>query len=123
MSNFPLVDESVHAKTSLKMKLKKNVLNTNTHKEYFFYPFFTLFYISVLLSPRDWIQALCAYTTSNFLRAGELGAEIGESWVVANAAIYLWNYNSHLLAAREYTRLLPTFQSLVDMLQKTGYTG
>ncbi|XP_063348312.1 cilia- and flagella-associated protein 46 [Pelmatolapia mariae] len=72
---------------------------------------------------RDWIQALCAYTTSNFLRAGELGAEIGESWVVANAAIYLWNYNSHLLAAREYTRLLPTFQSLVDMLQKTGYTG
>uniref|UniRef100_A0A3Q4HM04 Cilia and flagella associated protein 46 n=1 Tax=Neolamprologus brichardi TaxID=32507 RepID=A0A3Q4HM04_NEOBR len=53
---------------------------------------------------RDWIQALCAYTTSNFLRAGELGAEIGESWVVANAAIYLWNYNSHLLAAREYTR-------------------
>ncbi|XP_039478106.1 cilia- and flagella-associated protein 46 isoform X2 [Oreochromis aureus] len=72
---------------------------------------------------RDWIQALCAYTTSNFLRAGELGAEIRESWVVANAAIYLWNYSSHLLAAREYTRLLPTFQSLVDMLQKTGYTG
>lgn len=117
MSNFPSVDERVHAKTSLKMKLK---ILYCTH---FFYPFFTLFYISVLLSPRDWIQALCAYTTSNFLRAGELGAEIGESWVVANAAIYLWNYNSHLLAAREYTRLLPTFQSLVDMLQKTGYTG
>ncbi|XP_030603277.1 cilia- and flagella-associated protein 46 isoform X2 [Archocentrus centrarchus] len=72
---------------------------------------------------RDWIQALCAYTTSNFLRAGELGAEIRESWVVANAAIYLWNYNSHLLAAGEYILLLPTFQSLVDMLQKTGYIG
>uniref|UniRef100_A0A3P9HU19 Cilia and flagella associated protein 46 n=1 Tax=Oryzias latipes TaxID=8090 RepID=A0A3P9HU19_ORYLA len=46
---------------------------------------------------RDWIHSLSAYATSNFMRAGQLGAEIGEPWVVANAAIYLWNYNSHLL--------------------------
>ncbi|XP_029305800.1 cilia- and flagella-associated protein 46 isoform X3 [Cottoperca gobio] len=72
---------------------------------------------------RDWIQALSAYATSNFLRAAELGAEIREQWVVANAAIYLWNYSSHLLAAGEYQRLLPTFQSLVKMLQKTEFTG
>ncbi|XP_044070722.1 cilia- and flagella-associated protein 46 isoform X2 [Siniperca chuatsi] len=72
---------------------------------------------------RDWIQALSAYATSNFLRAAELGAEIMEPWVVANAAIYLWNYNSHLLVAGEYQRLLPTFQSLVEMLRKTEYTG
>ncbi|XP_051232115.1 cilia- and flagella-associated protein 46 [Dicentrarchus labrax] len=72
---------------------------------------------------RDWIQALSAYATSNFLRAAELGAEIREPWVVANAAIYLWNYSSHLLAAGEYLRLLPTFQSLVEMIQKTEYTG
>uniref|UniRef100_A0A3Q1FP01 Cilia and flagella associated protein 46 n=1 Tax=Acanthochromis polyacanthus TaxID=80966 RepID=A0A3Q1FP01_9TELE len=64
------------------------------------------------LSPRDWIQALSAYATSNFLLAGELGAEIREPWVVVNAAIYLWNYNSHLLAAGEYQCLLPTFQNL-----------
>ncbi|XP_037829580.1 cilia- and flagella-associated protein 46 [Kryptolebias marmoratus] len=68
---------------------------------------------------RDWIQALSAYATSSFLRAGELGAEIGEQWVVTNAAIYLWNYNSHLLAAGEYQLLVPTFQRLVEMLQKT----
>ncbi|XP_044228761.1 cilia- and flagella-associated protein 46 isoform X1 [Thunnus albacares] len=72
---------------------------------------------------RDWIQALSAYATSNFLRAAELGAEIREPWVTANAAIYLWNYSNHLLAAGEYQRLLPTFQSLVEMLRKTEYTG
>ncbi|XP_068423801.1 cilia- and flagella-associated protein 46 isoform X2 [Clinocottus analis] len=72
---------------------------------------------------RDWVQALSAYATSNFLRAAELGAEIEEPWVVANAAIYLWNYNGHLLAAGEYQHLLPTFQCLVAMLQKTECTG
>ncbi|KAM4591923.1 cilia- and flagella-associated protein 46-like [Odontesthes bonariensis] len=72
---------------------------------------------------RDWIQALSAHATSNFLRAGELGAEIGEPWVVANAAIYLWNYNNHLLSAGEYRLLRPTFQSLVEMLQRTKDTG
>ncbi|XP_030012468.1 LOW QUALITY PROTEIN: cilia- and flagella-associated protein 46 [Sphaeramia orbicularis] len=72
---------------------------------------------------RDWIQALSAYATSGFLRAAELGAEINEPWVITNAAIYLWNYNKHLLAAREYPHLLPTFQVLVEMLRKTEYTG
>ncbi|XP_047458245.1 cilia- and flagella-associated protein 46 isoform X2 [Mugil cephalus] len=72
---------------------------------------------------RDWIQALSTYATSSFLRAGELGARIKEPWVVANAAIYLWNHNSHLLAEGEYQCLLPTFQKLVDMFQKTEYIG
>ncbi|XP_035810814.2 cilia- and flagella-associated protein 46 isoform X2 [Amphiprion ocellaris] len=72
---------------------------------------------------RDWIQALSACATSNFLLAGELGAEIREPWVVVNAAIYLWNYNSHLLAAGEYQYLLPTFQNLVEMFQRTEFIG
>ncbi|XP_028983141.1 cilia- and flagella-associated protein 46 isoform X3 [Betta splendens] len=71
---------------------------------------------------RDWIQTLSAHATSNFLRAAELGVEINEPWVVANAAIYLWNYNSHLLAAGEYQHLVPTFQGLVEMLQKIEFT-
>uniref|UniRef100_A0A3Q3W8A3 Uncharacterized protein n=1 Tax=Mola mola TaxID=94237 RepID=A0A3Q3W8A3_MOLML len=54
------------------------------------------------LLSRDWIQALSSYATSSFLRAAELGAEIREPWVVENAAIYLWNYSSQLLAAGEY---------------------
>ncbi|XP_034040296.1 cilia- and flagella-associated protein 46 [Thalassophryne amazonica] len=72
---------------------------------------------------RDWIQELSAYATSNFLRAAELGVEIGEPWIVENAAVYLWNYNSHLLATREHQLLLPTFQRVVEMLQKTECTG
>ncbi|KAM3842817.1 cilia- and flagella-associated protein 46 [Diretmus argenteus] len=72
---------------------------------------------------RDWIQALSAYATSNFLRAAELGAEILQPWVLMNTAVYLWNYNSHLVAAGEHRRLLPTFQRLVEMLRKTEHTG
>ncbi|XP_029553954.1 cilia- and flagella-associated protein 46 isoform X5 [Salmo trutta] len=72
---------------------------------------------------RDWIQDLSAYATSNFLRGAELGAEIREAWVVVNAAVYLWNYNSHLVAAGEQRRLLPTFQRAVELLRQTGHAG
>ncbi|XP_071248937.1 cilia- and flagella-associated protein 46 isoform X8 [Salvelinus alpinus] len=72
---------------------------------------------------RDWIQDLSAYATSNFLRAAELGVEIREAWVVVNAAVYLWNYNSHLVEAGEQRRLLPTFQRAVELLRQTGHAG
>lgn len=83
----------------------------------------TNFIFCYVLSPRDWIQSLSAYATSSFLRAAELGAEISEQWVVANAAIYLWNYNNHLLGDKQHHLLLPTFKVLVDLLQKIQYTG
>ncbi|XP_055083461.1 cilia- and flagella-associated protein 46 [Periophthalmus magnuspinnatus] len=72
---------------------------------------------------RDWIISLSAYASLSFLRAAELGAEISESWVVANAAIYLWNYNKHLLLQRRYQLLLPTFRPVVELMQKIQYTG
>ncbi|XP_069395061.1 cilia- and flagella-associated protein 46 isoform X1 [Paralichthys olivaceus] len=72
---------------------------------------------------RDWIQALSTDATFNFLRAAEIGSAIGESWVVANAAVYLWNYSRHLLASGEYQHLLPSFQNLVEMLQKMELLG
>lgn len=67
---------------------------------------------------RDWIQGLSSYATSNFLRAAELGLEIMEPWVVINSAIYLWNYNSHLIMAGDYQTELSSFQNLLDMLRK-----
>ncbi|XP_072534370.1 cilia- and flagella-associated protein 46 isoform X2 [Salminus brasiliensis] len=70
-----------------------------------------------------WIQGLSAYATGNFLRGAELGAEIQEAWVVANAAVYLWNYNSHLLAKKQHLTLLPTFSQLVELLRETGHAG
>ncbi|XP_067091811.1 cilia- and flagella-associated protein 46 [Osmerus mordax] len=72
---------------------------------------------------KDWIQSLSAYATSNFLRAADLGAELREAWVVVNAAVYLWNYNSHLLAQGEHRRLLAPFQKLVELLKQTGHAG
>ncbi|XP_056903879.1 cilia- and flagella-associated protein 46 isoform X4 [Takifugu flavidus] len=71
----------------------------------------------------DWIQELSAYATSSLLRAARIGTEIEELWVVENAAVYLWNYNSPLLAAGEYQRLLPVFQTVVELLQKTDNNG
>lgn len=75
------------------------------------------------ISPRDWIHCLSAFATSSILRAAELGAEIGELWLQENAAVYLWNYSSKLLADAKYQWLLPAFQALVEVLQKTVYTG
>ncbi|KAJ8418005.1 hypothetical protein AAFF_G00137140 [Aldrovandia affinis] len=72
---------------------------------------------------RDWVQNLSAYATSNFLRAAELGEELGEAWIVANAAVYLWNYNSHVLASGGQRHLLATFQKLIDLLKQTGHAG
>lgn len=79
--------------------------------------------LSVPLSPSDWIQELSTHATSSLLRAARIGTEIQESWVLENAAVYLWNYNRQLLAAGEYHRLLPAFQTVVELLQKTDNNG
>uniref|UniRef100_A0A3B5LKR5 Cilia and flagella associated protein 46 n=1 Tax=Xiphophorus couchianus TaxID=32473 RepID=A0A3B5LKR5_9TELE len=78
-------------------------------------------FVRVELIYRDWIKSLSAYATQCFLRGGEIGVHIGEHCLVENAAIYLWNYNAHMLAAEEYKLLLPTFQNLVEMLLRTKY--
>ncbi|KAJ8250415.1 hypothetical protein COCON_G00223370 [Conger conger] len=72
---------------------------------------------------RDWVQNLSAYATDSFLRAAELGAELGEAWIVSNAAVYLWNYNSHALASGGQRHLVVTFQTLIELLKKTGHSG
>ncbi|XP_072306320.1 cilia- and flagella-associated protein 46-like [Eucyclogobius newberryi] len=71
---------------------------------------------------RDWIISLSAYASLSFLRAAELGAEISELWIVANAAIYLWNYNKHSLSQRRYQLLMPTFRPVLELMQKIQYT-
>ncbi|KAG1963056.1 cilia- and flagella-associated protein [Pimephales promelas] len=71
----------------------------------------------------DWIKGLSAYATGHFLRGAELGAELGEAWLVANAAVYLWNYNTWLLATRGHRLLLPTFSRLLQLLRHTGHAG
>ncbi|XP_016414315.1 cilia- and flagella-associated protein 46-like [Sinocyclocheilus rhinocerous] len=71
----------------------------------------------------DWIKDLSAYATGGFLRGAELGAELREDWLVVNAAVYLWNYNSWLLATGGHRLLLPTFRRLLELLRQTGHAG
>ncbi|XP_073690617.1 cilia- and flagella-associated protein 46 [Garra rufa] len=71
----------------------------------------------------DWIKDLSAYATASFLRGAELGAELSEDWLVANAAVYLWNYNNWLLSTGGHRLLLPTFRRLLELLRQTGHAG
>ncbi|GAA6097380.1 cilia- and flagella-associated protein 46 isoform X2, partial [Tachysurus ichikawai] len=71
----------------------------------------------------DWIQEMSVYATANFLRGAELGAELQEPWLVVNAAVYLWNYNNHILAVKGQNKLVQTFSQLVELLRETGHEG
>ncbi|XP_043568488.1 cilia- and flagella-associated protein 46 [Chiloscyllium plagiosum] len=71
----------------------------------------------------NWIDSLSSYATKNFLRAAELGMQIGDASIVCNAAIYIWNHNNHLLVAGRYKELVETFRTLLDALKQTGHSG
>ncbi|KAF5902114.1 cilia- and flagella-associated protein 46 isoform X3, partial [Clarias magur] len=71
----------------------------------------------------EWIQEMSVYATANFLRGAELGAELQEPWLVVNAAVYLWNYNNHILATKGLDKLVPTFSQLIELLRQTGDAG
>lgn len=131
MQNKPLVSPAptaFHSKISTKQLLNIDLLPLYLTSDSFLLhsntPLFPM--LSIIFSPlssRDWIYGLSAYATSSFLRAAELGAEMGELWLQENAAVYLWNYSSKLLAGAKYQWLLPAFQSLLEVFQKTEYPG
>ncbi|XP_068184453.1 cilia- and flagella-associated protein 46 isoform X2 [Antennarius striatus] len=75
------------------------------------------------VSEDDPQQAVYRDSTSSFLRAAELGAEIKELWLVENAAVYLWNHSKHLLAAGDHRHLLPAFGALVEIIRRTESYG
>lgn len=66
---------------------------------------------------------MSVYAVANFLRGAEIGAELQEPWLVVNAAVYLWNYNNHILATKGHDKLVPTFSQLVELLKQTGHAG
>lgn len=64
---------------------------------------------------------MSACAMANFLRGAELGAELQEPWLVVNAAVYMWNYNNHVLATKGQYKLVPTFSQIVELLRQTGH--
>lgn len=66
----------------------------------------------------EWSIALTKAACDNFLKAAKIGVYLGESHVVSNAAVYLWNYNQHLLQSDQLGELIPTFRAVLASMRK-----
>lgn len=66
----------------------------------------------------QWSCALTKAACDNFLKAAQIGVGLGESHLVCNAAVYLWNYNQHLLQSDRLGDLIPTFRTLLATMRK-----
>ena len=60
-----------------------------------------------------WPGQLSADAYASFLRVAELGCSLSETWLVSNAATYLYNYSHHLLQAGSLRSLVPVFRPLL----------
>lgn len=72
---------------------------------------------------RTWIESLSQYAMNNWLRAAEVGQELGESWIVQNAVVYVLNHNRHLILAGRQKELVDSLFHLLNIVKVTGYTG
>ncbi|KAK2163795.1 hypothetical protein LSH36_74g11000 [Paralvinella palmiformis] len=71
----------------------------------------------------DWISSLSEDALSCFLRAAELGIELGEAWIVCSAAAYVWNYSNHILANNRHKEMIEPFQKILESFKKVGHAG
>lgn len=60
---------------------------------------------------------------NNWLRAAEIGQELGESWIVQNAVVYVLNHNRHLILAGRQKELVDALFHFLNIMKITGYTG
>lgn len=60
---------------------------------------------------------------NNWLRAAEIGQDLGEPWIVQNAVVYVLNHNRHLILAGRQKELVDTLYQLLNILKVTGYKG
>ncbi|XP_037661046.1 cilia- and flagella-associated protein 46 [Choloepus didactylus] len=71
----------------------------------------------------SWIEGLSQHAMSNWLRAAEIGRELGEPWVVHNALVYVLNHNHHLLVAGRQKELVDALDCLLGIVRTTGHNG
>ncbi|VTJ70318.1 Hypothetical predicted protein [Marmota monax] len=72
---------------------------------------------------RTWIESLSEYTMNNWLRSAEIGLEIGEAWVVQNAAVYMLNHNHHLIVAGRQRELVDPLHKLLSIIKASDHPG
>ena len=71
----------------------------------------------------EWISSLSNDVIHSFQRAAEIGVELKEPWLVCNAAVYLWNYTTHLLSQGRNKEVIPTYSPVLEAMKVTGHTG
>lgn len=59
----------------------------------------------------------------NWLRAAEIGQDLGESWVVQNAVVCVLNHNRHLILSGRQKELVDYLFHFLTILKATGYKG
>lgn len=72
---------------------------------------------------RTWIENLSQYAMNNWMRAAEIGQELGESWIVQNAVVYVLNHNRHLIMAGRQKELVDSLFHFLNIIKVTGHTG
>ncbi|XP_064922681.1 cilia- and flagella-associated protein 46 isoform X3 [Columba livia] len=70
-----------------------------------------------------WIDHLSRYAMENFQRAAEIGEELKEAWIVHNAAVYVLNYNRHLISAGRQRDIIADLQTLLGAVRSVGQDG
>lgn len=71
----------------------------------------------------DWISSLSNEVIYSFQRAAEFGVELKEPWLVCNAAVYLWNYTTHMLSQGRHKEVIPIFSPVLEAMKLTGHAG
>ncbi|XP_072727829.1 cilia- and flagella-associated protein 46 [Ciconia boyciana] len=70
-----------------------------------------------------WIDYLSQYAMENFQRASEIGEELNEAWIVHNAAVYILNYNRHLISSGRQREIIEYLHTLLGAIKTVGHNG
>ena len=66
----------------------------------------------------EWANLLTTTANEHFLKGASLGVLLGEPHLLCNAAVYLWNYNHHLIDSDRIVELIPVYRSLLASMRK-----
>ena len=66
----------------------------------------------------EWAGLITKVAYEAFLQGSKLGVVLGEPHLVSNAAVYLWNYNRHLIESEDLAGLIPVYRALLTSVRK-----